>query len=400
MNIFESLKHHYAGPQHEFEAVAAEIITFMQGATRVKPYPGDKGMDLYAADQNGHIETIWQIKYHPEQWTQAQKDTIKKDIRKAEELKPKIWVLVIPKDPTPKDIEWWEAERKNHQFTMELITGGKLELLLSKSGGIRGQAIQNKILGTSIKSAKVTVHCVTTTIPTKSNWALCLHLENTGNSSLEDVKVDIHHNETKMVVSGAPEQTWHYRSHTLNPWHLSLKETLHPNENIPIKRVEFREEPDEKEFFCKVKVTAKDMMALTFNLEKPIGATNLQISKDAEDFIKTWKPTSKYVHILRDCKVLGLGNIGFYTTETDHNYCENLPIYEASGVEEIIEELTNANLLKSKGTINGPDSVRELLQISTTLEQLISKTQQTADEPPTNLLSLSFPKPPILTNLP
>lgn len=70
---------------------------------------GDAGQDVRYVDPNGHL-TIFEVKSFTDQLKPARRNQIAKSLKNAAAHKPKRWVLVIPKDQTPSERDWFTNE--------------------------------------------------------------------------------------------------------------------------------------------------------------------------------------------------------------------------------------------------------------------------------------------------
>lgn len=70
---------------------------------------GDDGQDLRYVDADGAL-VIFEVKSHTDALVPSRRRNIKKSLRRALRHKPSRWVLVMPKNPTPSELAWFEGD--------------------------------------------------------------------------------------------------------------------------------------------------------------------------------------------------------------------------------------------------------------------------------------------------
>jgi len=100
----------------------------------------DSGMDGYDAD----TETVFQF-YFPER--APRKDKIVRDIQKilGSSSRPKAWVLIIPKDPSPPQISWVETALRESSIRGEIWGATKIDQLLRVYPKVREEFFPTEI---------------------------------------------------------------------------------------------------------------------------------------------------------------------------------------------------------------------------------------------------------------
>jgi hypothetical protein len=98
----------YSADQVE-DIVAGWLVRMFEGAQRIDGSGGDDGCDVRVPEQGGY--RVFEIKSFHRLLTAGQKRQIRESLVTATERQSQMlrWTLVMPKDPTPAEIRWFET---------------------------------------------------------------------------------------------------------------------------------------------------------------------------------------------------------------------------------------------------------------------------------------------------
>lgn len=101
---------------------------------------GDGGIDVDVTEPDGNISTIYQLKYFPEGFSggfsKTRRSQIKDSFLAAMEHKPAAWVLVVPRNPTPKERTWVRSLKGKNRVSVSILARDGLDHMLSKAPDI------------------------------------------------------------------------------------------------------------------------------------------------------------------------------------------------------------------------------------------------------------------------
>ena len=137
----------------------------------------DSGVDGYD-DLN---DTVFQF-YFPE--GAPRKDKIVADIRKvlASGTLPKAWILILPKDPTPLQTGWVNAEFAGTQVTTAIWGKTEIEKLLRRHARVQAEFFPTEVRKVIQRLAKGKKPCFLVTLKT-GRQSLLMRVMNFGSSS-------------------------------------------------------------------------------------------------------------------------------------------------------------------------------------------------------------------------
>lgn len=127
------------GSGERFEIFCKALLT--EHCTRFQAFSApDSGVDGYDED----AATVFQF-YFPER--APRKDKILRDIQKivSSQFRPKAWVLIIPKDPSPAQKSWVEAGLKGSSICGEIWGATKIGQLLRAHPRVREEFFPTEI---------------------------------------------------------------------------------------------------------------------------------------------------------------------------------------------------------------------------------------------------------------
>ena len=131
LNPFEQLQLLVPEPRQAFEDIAALILrAIVPGSRRVRVYRGDGGVDLYEGNYGADAEVdVYQIKYFPNPWADAQKQQLRDSYRTARnnpDYNLKKWSLCVPVRLTKEDIRWFDEWRRKQDKAIKILDGDDL----------------------------------------------------------------------------------------------------------------------------------------------------------------------------------------------------------------------------------------------------------------------------------
>lgn len=108
--------------QQAYEDMVAVLISRLHPtAQRIDGSGGDGGRDVQMPTEDGLV--IYQLKSQTGRMTQARRRQVENSLRSASRHNPVKWFLVVPIDPTPKELEWFD--RLVEPYGFECVWLGK-----------------------------------------------------------------------------------------------------------------------------------------------------------------------------------------------------------------------------------------------------------------------------------
>ncbi|MHA2282182.1 MAG: hypothetical protein ACXAC5_15170 [Promethearchaeota archaeon] len=126
---------------NQFESLVQSLLeSEYKNIKPVRGVGGDKGVDCFYGEFKGKI-IVFQVKFFLKTWTNTQKRNIRESLETARREHEVInWILILPLDLTPAQIEWFDKLRNEYQ-TIELDYWGftRLRNLLLKHKSLRDE---------------------------------------------------------------------------------------------------------------------------------------------------------------------------------------------------------------------------------------------------------------------
>ncbi|WP_043650902.1 hypothetical protein [Cellulosimicrobium cellulans] len=101
---------------------------------------GDGGIDVDVTEPDDTISTIYQLKYFPEGFSggfsKTRRSQIKKSFLAAMKHRPASWVLVVPRNPTPKERAWVRSLKGKNEVRVTILARDALDLMLTQAPDI------------------------------------------------------------------------------------------------------------------------------------------------------------------------------------------------------------------------------------------------------------------------
>lgn len=99
------------------QMVSVALSRLHQSATRIDGAGGDGGRDvqLHASD----TLTLFELKSFTGRLDDRRRSQVKRSLERAAELDPDAWILVVPIDPTPGELAWFEGLKAQFPFPLE-----------------------------------------------------------------------------------------------------------------------------------------------------------------------------------------------------------------------------------------------------------------------------------------
>lgn len=106
------------------DMVAVLLSRLHPDCQRIDGKGGDGGRDVQIVALGGcQIVQAFELKSFTGRMTPSRRQQVKRSLKRAANLKPPCWVLVVPIDPTPKEWKWFSYLKQEYDF--ELIWRGK-----------------------------------------------------------------------------------------------------------------------------------------------------------------------------------------------------------------------------------------------------------------------------------
>ena len=102
------------------EMVSVLLSRLYPDARRIDGKGGDGGRDVQIADaRDGSIMGVFQLKGFTGRVGQSQRRQIERSLERAAELIPSKWTLVVPVDPNPAELRWFDSLRGKYGFSLD-----------------------------------------------------------------------------------------------------------------------------------------------------------------------------------------------------------------------------------------------------------------------------------------
>ena len=102
------------------EMVSVLLGRLYPDARRIDGKGGDGGRDVQIADaRDGSIMGVFQLKGFTGRVGQSQRRQIERSLERAAELNPSKWTLVVPVDPNPAELRWFDSLRAKYGFSLD-----------------------------------------------------------------------------------------------------------------------------------------------------------------------------------------------------------------------------------------------------------------------------------------
>lgn len=84
---------------------------------RIDGSGGDGGRDVQFETPEGLV--VWELKSFTDRMTKQRRRQVERSLKRAAELRPSRWELIVPIDPTPEEKTWFDGLRRVFPFPME-----------------------------------------------------------------------------------------------------------------------------------------------------------------------------------------------------------------------------------------------------------------------------------------
>ena len=240
-NPFEQLQDTALEPRQAFEDITATILRcIIQGSRRVRVYRGDGGVDVFNGNYgvDGSVD-VFQIKFFPQPWGDAQKQQIRDSYKTAAENSDYNlgkWTLCVPVRLTKEDFLWFHEWRGKKEHPIELIDGDDLTDALNNPACMQARAylrnlgVQGLIPGGPHFQASVTIR-PESVLKSGLTAVLIVQIHNDGDRTAKSLNAVVNHSETCCLSYQAPPD-WQQPPDdgSLNPRRLRYKQVLNPGD--------------------------------------------------------------------------------------------------------------------------------------------------------------------------
>ncbi|WP_143651653.1 hypothetical protein [Streptomyces sp. SS07] len=104
------------------EDMIAVLISRLHPETqRIDGSGGDGGRDVQIPAPDGLV--IYEVKSFTRRLEKSQRAQIKRSLKKAKVLKPRVWHLVMPLDMTPGELDWYNEVKETYAFMSDFTRG-------------------------------------------------------------------------------------------------------------------------------------------------------------------------------------------------------------------------------------------------------------------------------------
>ena len=101
------------------DMVSVLLSRLYPDARRIDGKGGDGGRDVQIADaRDGSIMGVFELKGFTGRVGRSQRRQIESSLRRATELNPPKWTLVVPIDPNPSELRWFDSLRGKYGFSL------------------------------------------------------------------------------------------------------------------------------------------------------------------------------------------------------------------------------------------------------------------------------------------
>ena len=102
------------------DMVSVLLSRLYPDARRIDGKGGDGGRDVQIADaRDGSIMGVFQLKGFTGRVGRSQRRQIERSLERAAELNPAKWTLVVPIDPNPTELKWFDGMRSKYGFPLD-----------------------------------------------------------------------------------------------------------------------------------------------------------------------------------------------------------------------------------------------------------------------------------------
>ena len=102
------------------DMVSVLLSRLYPDARRIDGKGGDGGRDVHIADaRDGSIMGVFQLKGFTGRVGRSQRRQIERSLERAAELNPAKWTLVVPIDPNPAELRWFDSLRAKYGFSLD-----------------------------------------------------------------------------------------------------------------------------------------------------------------------------------------------------------------------------------------------------------------------------------------
>ena len=107
--------------RQKYEDMASVLLSRLYpNSQRIDGSGGDGGRDVQIVHAgNGQVTEAFELKSFTGRLGPGQRSQIKCSLDRAADLGPARWTLVVPIDPTPKELEWFRKLGKSYSFPLE-----------------------------------------------------------------------------------------------------------------------------------------------------------------------------------------------------------------------------------------------------------------------------------------
>ena len=98
------------------QMVAVLISNLYPEALRIDGAGGDGGRDLLIREDGG--DTVYELKSFTGRLTKGRRRQVEQSLKRAAQSQPDEWILVVPIDPTPGELEWFDQLKPDYSFPL------------------------------------------------------------------------------------------------------------------------------------------------------------------------------------------------------------------------------------------------------------------------------------------
>lgn len=258
LNPFEQLQNVVVEPRQAFEDIVAVMLRVtVSGSRRVRVHRGDGGVDVYSGSYGEEGEAdVFQIKYFPTVWGDAQKRQIREAFQTARDnsdYRLGQWMLCVPMRLTKGELRWFDDWRREQEGEIVLLDGDDLTTMLQRPecAAARQQLERWGVQGLSGAGPRL----VPMAFVKKQDIArvgiafvIGVQLRNEGDRTARGIRVRLSHSETGCVAWAPDDTAWSHESEgafglkPLNPWTLFSRRDLNPGETSLVLAIPCTEE--------------------------------------------------------------------------------------------------------------------------------------------------------------
>ena len=105
-------------PQGYEDMVAVLVSRLHPDSQRIDGRGGDGGRDVQIVDRDGQLLHAFELKSFTGRMNDDRRKQVKNSLETAAKLDPPEWTLVVPIDPTPGELKWFDDLRGDHDFPL------------------------------------------------------------------------------------------------------------------------------------------------------------------------------------------------------------------------------------------------------------------------------------------